>query len=74
MSRKQLDEQYFDTRLKMKEFEKKLQNTELPDGVFLHNITQRIEDGLFQTLTQAWLEVAEAESIVNSIGKPKTDA
>lgn len=68
-----LDEAWIDLRMKMREFDQLLGQRELPEGVYMHNTTMRVEQRFSDLLRQAALEIMEASSIVKAIGTDKTD-
>ena len=70
---KNLDEQYLDTRLKMREFDTLLATKELPEGVYMHNVTMRIDQRINYLLSEAWHEINEAASVVEAIALNKAD-
>ncbi|SDZ95187.1 hypothetical protein [Marinobacterium iners] len=68
-----LDEAWIDLRIKMREFDQLLGQKELPEGVYMHNTTMRVEQRFTDLLRQATLEIMEAASVVKAIGTDKTD-
>ena len=70
---KNLDEQYLDTRLKMREFDTLLATKELPEGVYMHNVTMRIDQRINYLLSEAWHEINVAASVVEAIALNKAD-
>lgn len=69
-----IDEQWVETRIKMREFGQLLTKKDLPEGVYMYSALGRVEQRLNNTLSQVWLELADAESIVNAIGADKADS
>lgn len=60
-----IDEQWIALRVKMLEFEQALAASNLPDGVYMHNATMQIEARFAALLQQAWIEVANAKSLLD---------
>lgn len=70
---KTIDEAWIDLRIKMRQFDQLLEKKELPEGVYMHSTTMRIDQRFTDLLRQATLEIMEAESVVKAIGTDKTD-
>jgi hypothetical protein len=71
---KGIDEQFIRTRMMMEQCRALVQETKLPDGIYMHNFPARVERRIEQVLSEAWLELADTMDILKKLNENKADA